>query len=288
MEFAYYFHYSKNLKFEDRPDYSMLKSLFYDLLMSKVPFGNLNHEFTFDWFEDFKETKKGDEADQNKDFNNIYATPGNANNVQTANTTTFDATSPSKGRKHNFNLDNNMVFDEANNKNNVNLINLEEGSPNTKRNSNRKNEIQNNNNNINNNNQVGDLINFKDITSNFDSNKLPKKNDMVNETNPDQEKRDSISFNRQEFLSRHVNSLKNNNGNTLINNLQNNFNNKQIIHLKSINNDIDSNTSFSKNGSSDSDTEKMDKDKALSNDAEVKKIIKCKIILFKFQLELNL
>ena len=36
FEFQYYFHYCRNLKFEDRPDYSMLKSVFAKLLFSKI------------------------------------------------------------------------------------------------------------------------------------------------------------------------------------------------------------------------------------------------------------
>jgi len=59
MEFSYYFHYCRNLKFEDRPDYSTLKSLFADLLSSRI---NLKEEVIFDWFdEDNKYRQKKDE-----------------------------------------------------------------------------------------------------------------------------------------------------------------------------------------------------------------------------------
>ena len=58
MEFSYYFHYCKNLKFEDRPDYTTLKCFFADLLASRI---NIEDEFIFDWFDDgnvFKNKKE--------------------------------------------------------------------------------------------------------------------------------------------------------------------------------------------------------------------------------------
>ncbi len=58
MEFSYYFHYCRNLKFEDRPDYNMLKNLFLELLTSRI---NLKEEIVFDWFDEdnsYKEKKK--------------------------------------------------------------------------------------------------------------------------------------------------------------------------------------------------------------------------------------
>ena len=58
VEFSYYFHYCRNLKFEDRPDFNMLKNLFLELLSSRV---NLKEEIVFDWFDEdnaYKEKKK--------------------------------------------------------------------------------------------------------------------------------------------------------------------------------------------------------------------------------------
>lgn len=58
VEFSYYFHYCRNLKFEDRPDYNTLKSLFADLLSTRV---NLKEEVLFDWFDEentYREKKK--------------------------------------------------------------------------------------------------------------------------------------------------------------------------------------------------------------------------------------
>ena len=57
VEFSYYFHYCRNLKFEDRPDYSTLKSLFADLLSTRI---DLKEEVIFDWFDEnnsYKERK---------------------------------------------------------------------------------------------------------------------------------------------------------------------------------------------------------------------------------------
>ncbi len=58
VEFSYYFHYCRNLKFEDRPDYSTLKSLFADLLSTRI---NLKEPVIFDWFDEdntYKEKKR--------------------------------------------------------------------------------------------------------------------------------------------------------------------------------------------------------------------------------------
>ena len=60
IEFSYYFHYCRNLKFEDRPDYSTLKSLFADLLSTRI---NLKDEVMFDWFDEtnsYKERKNNE------------------------------------------------------------------------------------------------------------------------------------------------------------------------------------------------------------------------------------
>ena len=71
MEFSYYFHYCKNLKFEDRPDYTTLKCFFADLLASRI---NIEDEFIFDWFDDsnfFKNKKEKELEGSNKSDNLI-------------------------------------------------------------------------------------------------------------------------------------------------------------------------------------------------------------------------
>jgi len=47
------------LKYEDRPDYTTLKYLFYNLL---IPDDNIYNEFVFDWFDENEDNKKDDEA----------------------------------------------------------------------------------------------------------------------------------------------------------------------------------------------------------------------------------
>jgi hypothetical protein len=68
VEFSNYFHYCKNLKFEDRPDYSTLKRIFYDLLIGQFNISSTT-EFVFDWFYDvvpFNENKNEEENYQNQ------------------------------------------------------------------------------------------------------------------------------------------------------------------------------------------------------------------------------
>ena len=69
MEFSYYFHYCKNLKFEDRPDYTTLKCLFADLLSSRI---QLENEFVFDWFDDGNLNRKEVKGiDRNQNYNEV-------------------------------------------------------------------------------------------------------------------------------------------------------------------------------------------------------------------------
>jgi len=73
VEFSYYFHYCKNLKFEDRPDYSTLKLLFYDLLLSQENITS-STEFVMDWFSDnntnqnLNDINKGEDESNNQTF----------------------------------------------------------------------------------------------------------------------------------------------------------------------------------------------------------------------------
>ena len=59
-EFSFYFHYCKNLKFEDRPDYNSLKCMFAELLSSRMKINNIK-ELVYDWFDEenaYRERKK--------------------------------------------------------------------------------------------------------------------------------------------------------------------------------------------------------------------------------------
>lgn len=74
IEFCYYFHYVKNLKYQDRPDYNSLRSLFYSLLIVRTKDINqindsslYNNEYCFDWFE---EIDVDDSDEKNNTINN--------------------------------------------------------------------------------------------------------------------------------------------------------------------------------------------------------------------------
>ena len=84
-QFAYYFHYCRNLRFEDRPDYATLKTLFAELLYAKIKIGSV---FTFDWFNDKeldkKENNEGNEDGGNNNGNNreVFDGEGDDGNIQ--------------------------------------------------------------------------------------------------------------------------------------------------------------------------------------------------------------
>jgi len=88
VEFSYYFHYCRNLKFEDRPDYSTLKALFTDLLSTRI---NLKEEVIFDWFDEenaYRERKNKELEfsgrkieEEGNDGKKKYLDMGNADNI---------------------------------------------------------------------------------------------------------------------------------------------------------------------------------------------------------------
>lgn len=65
MEFSYYFHYVRNLKYQDRPDYSALKSIFYSLLVLKTQ-NVKNGYYYFDWFEEIKSDSDSNDDESSK------------------------------------------------------------------------------------------------------------------------------------------------------------------------------------------------------------------------------
>ena len=82
-EFSYYFHYCKNLKFEDRPDYNSLKSMFADLLMSRMKVNGIK-ELIYDWFDEennYRERKKKEMISSSNNKSEIikYEEENNAN-----------------------------------------------------------------------------------------------------------------------------------------------------------------------------------------------------------------
>jgi serine/threonine protein kinase len=237
MEFAYYFHYCKNLKYEDRPDYATLKSLFYDLLLQQINLNHYTNEFVFDWYDDAKE--------EIKETENIPLGPG----------------SNKKAAKTNFNVITNMIIEEVQSTyNNTRKENsginfntpddLELDSGNKK---DTKISVKQQGH--------GDLIDFKDINNNFNTS---DRGNLIRDKLIGHTKEPSFSFNKNDFMhskegkDEDLIKLKTNNGSS---------SRKQE---KS-----DSNKSFSESGSSDDDTERMDAKG--NNDADIKKIVKSMI-----------
>ena len=81
-QFAFFFQYLRKLKFEERPDYNMIKSLFCELFLSKFDLAK-NEMFSFDWFKDVNDkddiiSRKDDKAksslneiNENDEINNL-------------------------------------------------------------------------------------------------------------------------------------------------------------------------------------------------------------------------
>ena len=59
-QFAFLFQYLRKLKFEERPDYNMLKCLFAEIFISKFNLSK-NELFTFDWFKDVNNEENEDD-----------------------------------------------------------------------------------------------------------------------------------------------------------------------------------------------------------------------------------
>ncbi len=77
-QFAFFFQYLRKLKFEERPDYNMIKSLFCELFLSKFDLSK-NEMFSFDWFKEVnnkdekigKEKSSLNEINENDEINNL-------------------------------------------------------------------------------------------------------------------------------------------------------------------------------------------------------------------------
>jgi len=86
-EFSYYFHYCKNLKFEDRPDYNSLKSMFADLLMSRMKINGIK-ELIYDWFDEentYRERKKKEMISSSNNKSEIIKYEEENNQMNTLN-----------------------------------------------------------------------------------------------------------------------------------------------------------------------------------------------------------
>ena len=257
MEFSYYFHYCKNLKFEDRPDYTTLKCLFADLLASRI---NIEDEFIFDWFDDdnvFKNRKEKELEGSGKSDNLIGKS---------------DIKEKSEKEEEENNEDNK---EENNNKN---LIDIPGDN----------NENDNNSNDNNNNNNNDYVTPGGDANDNNDNNDNKEPISIFAPTNKGENENDDNNNNNQKVNS--LNANQNNLENISIdssqkkayNNVAENFLNKigkndnndeekkdeDIIHLKNANKDNESKESVSE---SESDSEKQKKKNKEKNEKGSKK-----------------
>ena len=72
-QFAFLFQYLRKLKFEERPDYNMLKCLFVEMFMTRFNLSK-NEVFTFDWFKEVNNEENEDDKDTiklNKEKSNL-------------------------------------------------------------------------------------------------------------------------------------------------------------------------------------------------------------------------
>jgi flagellar biosynthesis GTPase FlhF len=171
-QFMMFFSYVRKLKFEDRPDYSMLRNLFACLLFSKIGIGS---KFCFDWFRqedvvvrNYEESEENWEKKEKEENENENENNNNNNN------------------KENNNNNNNNKENNNNNNNNEN------------NNNNNNNKENNNNNNNDNNNENNNNINYKnknneDVSENDINNNNNKNN--INESIGNDD--DTVEFNKE-------------------------------------------------------------------------------------------
>ena len=81
-QFAFIFQYIRKLKYEERPDYNMMKCLLADLLLSKMSLTKTT-TFSFDWFKDVNKLEISDnEIEKKNDSSNKSENLGNNDNKE--------------------------------------------------------------------------------------------------------------------------------------------------------------------------------------------------------------
>ena len=243
MEFSYYFHYCKNLKFEDRPDYTTLKCFFADLLASRI---NIEDEFIFDWFDDgnvFKNKKEKELEGSGKSDNLIEKSDikeksekeedENKEENKEENKNLIDLENDNNSNENN-NNNNDYVTpgNDANNDNNENKEPISIFAPTNKGENKEDENVNTNYNNVNslNNNQN----NLEDVS--IDSNQKKVYNNVA-----------------ENFLNKIGKNEENENN-------EKKENDAEVIQLKKANNENESNKSVSES-ESDSEKEKKKKEK---------------------------
>ena len=234
MEFSYYFHYCKNLKFEDRPDYTTLKCLFADLLASRV---NIDEEFIYDWFDDeniYKKKKEKELEGSGKSDNLIEKS-----DIKEKDEEKEEDEKPPETK--------NLIDIPEENKNENNEDFVTPGGD----------DVNNNNQN---NNENKEPISIFAPTKNGDENNNNNSNKM-NEYNIDNNNKQIVDKDAENYIN------NNNNNNEEVNNPNNENSNKpnqsgEVIKLQSVIKENDGKESVSESESED--TERINKDKKKS------------------------
>ena len=229
MEFSYYFHYCKNLKFEDRPDYTTLKCLFADLLASRV---NIDEEFIYDWFDDeniYKKKKEKELEGSGKSDNLIEKS-----DIKEKDEEKEEDEKPPETK--------NLIDIPEENKNENNEDFVTPGGD----------DVNNNNQN---NNENKEPISIFAPTKNGDENNNSNK---MNEYNIDNNNKQIVDKDAENYIN------NNNNNNEEVNNPNNENSNKpnqsgEVIKLQSVIKENDGKESVSESESED--TERINKDK---------------------------
>ena len=130
-QFAFFFQYLRKLKFEERPDYNMIKSLFCELFLSKFDLAK-NEMFSFDWFKDVNDkddiiSRKDDKAksslneiNENDELNNLDKMNDSSKIIQ-ENDEVSNEDKKNDEIKDNLNINN--IKEDEKNKNDENSMN---------------------------------------------------------------------------------------------------------------------------------------------------------------------
>ena len=229
-QFMMFFSYVRKLKFEDRPDYSMMRNNFAMLLFSRMKVGE---KFCFDWFkqEDVvvmrDEDKKEDDNDYNSENNNENKGSNLIDNDNNDNNNIED-------NDENNNGDGNEEEDVEFNKENFGNINNEYETPLGKNINNNNNENKNFN-VINNMNNPATSLKFDQIINNTNIKEKENKINPIgvitkNNDDEEEEEEESKSSESEESGEEEKNNVNKNNEDKTNNNNDNNINNNDLIN----------------------------------------------------------
>ena len=264
-QFMIFFNYVRKLKFEDRPDYSYMRSIFAMLLFSRTKVGM---KFCFDWFkqEDVVVTRDEDKKEEdNYDNNSENEENKRSNLIDNENNDEHDNDNNDNENNDNNNEDENEEEDVEFNKENFGNINNEYETP-IGRNNNVAGENKNFN-VINNMNNPATSLKFDQIvkekenninpigviTKNNDDDEEEEEESKSSESEQSGEEEKNNKNNEDKINNNDKNKDNNNNKNEeLINNKNEENNNNNNEEEKNNNNNEDKNNNNDKKSSSDS------------------------------------